>query len=127
MSNSILYIVPAASSEAVNLVCTAWGVGPIFGVGTNTTGGWFDPAEYFFGNYENMPSGEEATLRAMKAGTLPEISGTWGEDGLPSEQDAITACATISIFLRDSEEMTASQHAVSVLSGMGQLEKVAPD
>ncbi|MFA7586587.1 MAG: hypothetical protein WCY11_10415 [Novosphingobium sp.] len=119
MSNSFLFVVPAAHRAALNAVLNVCGYGPdnlSVGVSANGQAPW----SYYYGNWEGMPPADEAVWRGLR-GTLPELDtgAAWGEDGLPSEEDALAAVASFELLLRDGPNITAEQHRDGVLHALG--------
>jgi predicted dehydrogenase len=119
MSNSFLFIVPAEHRDTLNAILNMCGYGPDnISVGASPNGQ--APWAYYYGNWEDMPAEAEAVWRGLRD-ALPELGpdAAWGEDGLPSEEDALAAVASFELLLRDGPNMTAQQHRDGVLHGLG--------
>lgn len=122
---SVFYLVPAAHKDNANLVCAAMGLGPAtFSVAASPTGN--EPATHYFG-HDATQSPELAAIFAAfpdNAGTLPEISGTWGQDGLPSQGLARAACAAMQVSV--GSNIAGSDHRDGILQGVT-LKIVVPE
>lgn len=119
MSNSIFFFCPAEHRAAINAVLNLLGYGPdSFSVGASADGQ--QPFTIFYGNYEDMPLDDEEMWRSLRDG-LPELEpgAAWGEDGLPSEEDARAAVASFELLIREGPNMTASQHTEGILHSLG--------
>lgn len=114
---SVIYVVTAAKRSDANLVFSAMGRGPNnFGVPLSANGA--DPASHYYGHDATMDAATANTVSAMpdNGGTLPEIAGTWGEDGLPSEANAQAACAAMQISVATNIE--GADHRDAVLEAL---------
>ena len=120
MNNSVFSIIPAAHVAAANKLWELLGLGPNnYDVAFSSTG---TGAPEFYGcNYENMPAHEESAVRALKT-ALPALQEwqSWGEDGLPSEEDAEAAAAAMGFYIREDPNMTAVEHQTAIAGALGQ-------
>jgi hypothetical protein len=77
-----------------------------------------------------MPQNESLIFMAFSdnGGTLPEIEGTWGQDGLPTEGQAKAAVATVSASMNSGPDLTAEGNMDAQLASMNpSLEVMEPD
>lgn len=121
MSNSVLYLVPAAHVVVANKLWSLLGLGPSnFDVPTSSTG--TGTPEFYLGNYENMPAHEEAAVRGLKL-ALPELEfgDEWGQGGLPSEEDAQAAAAAQAFYIREDQSLSPVEHMQAILGALGQV------
>jgi len=116
-ARSVFLAVPAAHRVNANKVFAAMDCGPdTFSVAASPSGN--DPATHYLAHDASM----DATLTDVcldlpgGGGTLPTITGTWGEDGLPSQGQAKAACATMQIFA--ATNVDGEVHKASALGGL---------
>jgi len=122
---SVIGIIIAAKRDDANAIFAAMGRGPnTFSVPLSPTGN--DPATHYGFNDESMDVELANIVAALpdNSGTLPEISGTWGEGGLPSEGQARAACAVMKAFL--GTNVTGAAHRDGILSGLV-LQEISAD
>jgi hypothetical protein len=96
MSNlPVICLVTAAQKDNANLVWAAWGQGPTT-FGNIKLTSVADPAytetptHYAMAN-SGAQENEVAIMQAMANGDLPPIAGVWGDSGVISAGDALTA------------------------------------
>lgn len=118
-NNSVLYTIPAAHRAAGNKLWQLRGLGP------NNYNVAFSPTvhgeiTHYGGNYENMPAHEEAAVRALKT-ALPPLGDDdeWGENGMPTIEEAEAAAAAMCFFVREDPAMTAVEHQTAILAAKG--------
>lgn len=119
-NNSVLTIVPAAHVTAANTLCRLLGFGPThFGPASSATG--YGEKEYYYSNWENMPEAAEAAMRDLKNEIPPltDDDSPWGEDGMPTYEEAQAAAGAIDYYVRGGSK-TAEQHKDAVLALYGQ-------
>lgn len=102
----------AVADKVISAVTTSWAIdeqGTVFSAPLSPTGS--EPATYF-GVSNRASSYEEAQIiLALLEGILPELpEGTeWGEDGFPTEAEAIAACAPANMSI----ESGAGEHTLT--------------
>lgn len=111
MSNAILAIVTAAQRANLNLAFNAMGRGPdtfsraVCELDPEAT--WETPPTHYASYNAVADIADAAKFASAQAGTLPlDDAGdpvNWGEDGNPSEEDAIAAFAELQFWVNASD------------------------
>lgn len=121
---NIISIVTAVARDDANATLNAiGGFGPLtYGLGLSPDGTW--PPTHYCSNHGHTTVEEHATWAALLDGELPEIYGEWGEDGAPSEIDAIAAFTGGNVLLdcishTDAEKFNAQAHFDAIAQSQG--------
>ena len=119
----VVCIVAAAAKDNANLVWAAMGKGPdtfsrrlaaASGINENST-----PTHYLMAD-SSCSVEDVAAWQAMANGDLPQISGTWGQDGVIEAADAQAACGPSNLQVYSaSGDVVPLDHANAILSSRG--------
>lgn len=116
-ARSVFLAIPAALRTNGNLVFAAMERGPdTFSIAASPTGN--APATHYLAHDASM----DAVLTDIcldlpgGAGTLPTITGEWGQDGLPTQGQAKAACAAMTISA--AANIDSAAHKASMLGGL---------
>ena len=123
MSNlPAIVICTAAARDNVNLVWEAMGRGPnnisrkmcaIDPQATHAT-----PATHYMMQDMSAVTEDVAVWQAMTNGDLPQIDGTWGEDGIIAAGDAQAACGGGNMQVYSAAGLETSQQATDWRDGV---------
>ena len=109
---NVVGIVPATNVSTINAVFAAYGHGPdSFSRPVQAVNG--SGVTHWLVNVANMTETQYVSLSEMMAGNLPPLpdGSTWGVDGLPTESEAIAACAALDVDLEsDAYEALAKRN-----------------
>lgn len=126
-----LCICAAAVRTNVNMVWAAMGRGPnafIRKVTDQAPPNANATTTHYLMNDESAIKADVDAWQAMASGDLPQISGTWGENGVIEAADAQAACAAANLqCYTASGSVTPTEHAAGVLSGRGLYLQDEPD
>jgi len=123
-----IIITTDAAKVDVNRVFDATGRGPAtcsvpLVAADDETATYETPATHWFGQDMSATDDLAITWLAMTQGDLPLISGTWGEDGVISAQDAQAACMNGNLWIFSAGGIQTTQERDnwrdSVIAGMG--------
>ena len=131
-TRSVFYIVTAAKRDDINLVCFALNLGPdTFSVPASATGN--NPATHYYGHDGSQSAALAEVFGSFpdNSGTVPTISGTWGQDythdtitkTLPSEAQAKAALAACQVSV--ASNITGASHRDGILNGLS-LQQIVP-
>lgn len=118
-----LCIVTAAVKDNVNAVWEAMGRGPsafIRKVTTQAPPNANATTTHYLMNDESAIKADVDAWQALASGDLPQITGSWGVNGVIAAATAQAACAAANLqCYTASGNVTPSEHAAGVLSGRG--------
>lgn len=118
-SRSCIFIVTEEHKVTINKVFEAMNLGPD-NIAMPASVDGQEPATHRYGHAWADEATSVAWL-ALGEGVLPTIvlvDGVWGRDGLPTEQEAITATTGFTISVATGG-VIPTEHLVGILSGMG--------
>ena len=122
-NRNVFLIATVASVDTVNAAMqySVWALGP-GNLGVRLSADGQEPATHICGYWAGCPEEQAIKLQQLCDGVVPDAADgyAWGEDGLPSEQDIIDACALPNLRIDSAAgEVNYEAHRNGVLTSMG--------
>lgn len=120
---SIISIIKAAARNDANATLNALGdFGPMtYLAGLSSDGSW--PPTHYVSSHTSTTVEQHAMWAGLIDGVLPEIAGTWGEDGAPTELAALAAFGNGNVLLdcitHTDPEFDVGGHFTAIAAAQG--------